>query len=267
MIGHPVRHSLSPAIFNAAFEARGLDWVFVAFDVAEGGAARALDAMRALDIAGFSVTMPHKSDVAAGVDELSAEARALGAVNSVKNDDGTLSGDNTDGAGFLRSLREEAGFDPSGRRCAVLGAGGAARAVVLALARAGAAEVVVVNRTPDRGRVAAALAGEAGRLGTADDVEGADLVVNATSVGMTGGVTAATPFPVNRLREGQVVADLIYRPGTTTLLAGARERGLTCINGLGMLVHQAALQLEWWTGEPAPLGVMFDATRRGLQQG
>ncbi|MEZ5141883.1 MAG: hypothetical protein R2726_05105 [Acidimicrobiales bacterium] len=165
VIGHPIRHSLSPMLCNAAFRAAGLDWVFVAFDVLEGRAPAALDAARALGLGGLSVTMPHKQAVAGAVDRLTDEARALDAANCVVPEGDTLVGHNTDGAGFLRSLAADAGIEPAGRRCAVLGAGGAARAIVAALGRAGAAEVVVVNRTATRGEHAATLAGEVGRTG------------------------------------------------------------------------------------------------------
>ena len=162
VIGHPVRHSLSPLLHNTAFAALGLDWVSLAFEVAPGEAAAALGGMRALGVAGLSVTMPHKAEVAALVDECSEVAATLGAVNCVTNRDGTLRGDNTDGAGFLASLERAVGLSPEGRRCLVVGAGGAARAVVLALAGAHAAAVAVVNRTSARAAGVAALAGDAG---------------------------------------------------------------------------------------------------------
>lgn len=258
VIGSPVRHSRSPVIFNAAFGAAGLDWAYCAFEVAPGGAGGALDAMRALGLAGLSVTMPHKDAVARLVDRCSADAAALGAVNCVVPRDGALVGENTDGAGFVDALRSDAGFDPAGRRCLVVGAGGAARAVVLALARAGAAEVGVANRTAARGQEAAALAGPVGRLAQLDEVAGADLVVNATSVGMDG---LALPFDVTRVGAGQVIAELIYHPEVTPLLAGARAVGATAFGGLGMLVHQAARAYRLWTGDVAPLEIMAEAAR------
>ncbi|MGH9156362.1 MAG: shikimate dehydrogenase family protein, partial [Acidimicrobiales bacterium] len=143
VIGDPIGHSLSPAIHNAGFAAAGLDWVFVAFRVAAGGAGPALAAMRVLGLGGMSVTTPHKADLVALVDRLSPTAATLGAVNAVVVDDGELVGESTDGAGFLAWLRRDEGFDPAGRRCLVRGTGGAGRAVVLALAQAGAAEVAV----------------------------------------------------------------------------------------------------------------------------
>lgn len=259
VIGSPVRHSRSPAIHNAAFRALGLDWTYLAFEVADGAAAGAIAAMRSLDIRGLSVTMPHKAAVAQLVDELTDDAARLDAVNCVRWRDGTLVGDNTDGPGFLASL-DDAGVDVAGRRCVVLGAGGAARAVVLALARAGADEVAVVNRTPDKARDAAALAGAGGRVGVASDVATADLVVNATSIGMG---DDRLPLDPDLLREGVAVADLVYQPLTTPLLAAARGRGAAAIDGLGMLVHQAAIASESWTGRAPPVAVMRDAALAG----
>ena len=162
VIGDPIAHSLSPAICNAAFDALGLDWVYVAFRVAEGSAVEAVRSMRALGIRGLSVTMPHKAAVIPSLDALDASAERLGAVNCIADADGRLLGHNTDGAGFVSALAAE-GHDVAGARCVVLGAGGAARAVVLALADAGAQEVVVANRSPQRGTAAAALAEARGR--------------------------------------------------------------------------------------------------------
>jgi shikimate dehydrogenase len=254
VIGSPVRHSLSPAIHNAAFAALGIDWVYVAFEVAPGRGADALAAMRALQLRGLSVTMPHKEDVAATVDEIAPAARALRAVNCVeRRADGTLVGHNTDGDGFVDSLVAGHGVSPSGRRCTVLGAGGAARAVVDALARAGATDVCVVNRSADRAETAAALAGAIGRVGSLDDVTGADLVVNATSIGMG---SDDLPFDPALLRAGQTVADLVYHPLETALLRSVRAAGAVPVDGLGMLVHQAARQLRIWTGLDAPVDTM-----------
>lgn len=254
VIGSPVAHSRSPRIHNAAFAAAGLDWTFAAFEVAPGDAARALDGMRALGLAGLSVTMPHKDAVADAVDERSDDAARLGAVNCVVPvGGGRLRGESTDGLGFVRSLAD-ADFDPAGARCCVLGGGGAARAVVLALARAGAGTVTVVNRTAARAQAAAALAAGVGRV-AADVSEAGDheLVVNATSVGMR---SHEVPLDPSVLGAGQVVADLVYEPLETPLLAAARAAGCRTVDGLGMLVHQAALAFELWTGEAAPIEAM-----------
>jgi shikimate dehydrogenase len=264
VIGHPVRHSLSPLLHNAAFGALELNWTSMAFDVAPGQVAAALTGMRALGLAGLSVTMPHKADAAALVDECSEVATTLGAVNCVINRAGTLRGENTDGAGFLASLARAAEFDAAGKRCLVMGAGGAARAVVLALGAAGAAVVTVVNRTPSRAEPVAALAGSVGRVGeVGDDLEAADadLVVNATPVGMAGTDAAGQDglVPSLLLHRGQVVVDLIYAPRPTAWLAAAADAGAVTVDGLGMLVHQAAAQVELWTGLPGPVEIMWQA--------
>lgn len=262
VIGHPVRHSLSPAIHNAAFAALDLDWAYLAFDVAPGATAAAIEAVRALGLGGLSVTMPHKDGAARAVDRLTPEAEALGAVNCVVPvAGGDLLGENTDGAGFLDALRVDLDVSPDGRRCVVLGAGGAARAVVLALAGAGAREVVVVNRTPERAAEAVALAGPVGRLGAPEAAADAEIVVNATPVGMDG---AANPLPDVRFGDGQVVVDLLYHPAVTPLLASASADGARVANGLGMLVHQAAHAFERWTGLEAPLAAMATTARKAL---
>lgn len=261
VIGSPVRHSLSPAIHNAAYRACGLDWVYVAMEVAPGGVPSALAGVRALGIMGVSVTMPHKESVFESVDELTPSARAMRAVNCVHRDGDRLVGHNTDGDGFVDSLRADAGIDPTGLRVAVLGAGGAARSVVEAIARAGASEVVVVNRTASRALEAVALSGGIGRVGTVDSVRDADLVVNATSVGMG---DDGLPIDPTLLRRGQAVADLVYHPIDTALLRAARAAGATPVDGLGMLVHQAARQFKIWTGVAAPVEAMRAAAEAEL---
>ncbi len=259
VIGDPVRHSLSPAIHNAGFAALGLDWVFLACEVPEGRAPQALAGSVALGIEGLSVTMPHKAAVAAAVDRLSPTARLLGAVNCVTRDGDQLVGHSTDGDGFVDALGSEADWSPAGARCVVFGAGGAGRAVVLALADAGAAEVAVVNRTPQNSQAAAALAGDRGRVAGAAETAGFDLVVNATPLGMTGHRGAALPLDPGLLRPGQLLVDLVYEPAETALLAAARDRGLRAFNGVRMLVHQAARAFELWTGTEAPVEAMAAA--------
>jgi shikimate dehydrogenase len=261
VIGDPVRHSLSPTLHNAAFRALGLDWVSVAFPVAPGALDAALTGARAMGVRGLSVTMPFKEAAAAQMDRTSATASRLGAVNCVVVEADGLVGHNTDGQGFLGSLRRGAGFDPSGRRCLVVGAGGAARAVVLALADAGASEVVVVGRTPDRAAEAATMAGDLGRVGTAGDAAAADLVVNATPAGMAATLGAGELPPVDPalLGPGQLAVDLVYVPRPTRWLELASDRGASVLDGLGMLVHQAAAQIELWTGQAGPVEAMWHA--------
>jgi shikimate dehydrogenase len=310
VIGDPVDHSLSPLLHNTAFVEMGLDWVSVGFPVAAGQAQGALSGMRALGIAGLSVTMPHKDEVAVLVDRTTPVAARLAAVNCVTLIAGELVGSNTDGEGFVAALRHGDGFEPRSKKCLVVGAGGAARAVILALAEAGATEVIVVNRTESRANAAAALAGPVGRVGRPEEAATVDLVVNATPAGMglplapdqpegrgsgaragagaggvgaggvrTGGAgTEAEPgagpgadasndaFPLDPeyLVPGQVVVDLVYHPATTPWLRAARDRGAVTHNGLGMLVHQAAVQLRSWTGEEPPVAAMWQATTAAL---
>ncbi len=259
VIGDPVTHSRSPAMHNAAFEALGLDWVYVAFPVPRGRGSAAVRAVPVLGLAGLNVTMPHKADAAAACDDLAAEAAALAAVNTVVLDaGGALVGHSTDGAGFLRAVEDE-GVDVVGRQCLVLGAGGAARAIVHALGGAGA-EVTVAARREDPARSAAALAA-GGRAVGLDDiaVEGFDVIVNATPLGMHG---EGPPFETARLHEGQFVFDTVY-PADTPLLTEARARGLRAAGGLGMLVHQGALSFSLWTGVAPPLDAMRAAAAEG----
>ena len=256
IIGWPVEQSRSPAIHNAAFAATGLDWIYVAFPVPPGDAPRAVDGMRSLGIRGLNVTMPHKQAVIEALDALTPDAERVDAVNTIVARDGRLTGDNTDGRGFLRALAADAGMDPAGVTALVLGAGGAARAVVAALAGAGAKQVLVAARRPEQ---AAALAGgaiatlpfEAGAI--ADAAAASSLVVNATPIGAGG---EDPPFPPETLTEGHVVVDLVYHPEVTPFVRIARERTARVFNGLGMLVHQAALSFEAWTGVAAPVDVM-----------
>jgi shikimate dehydrogenase len=260
VIGSPVAHSLSPALHNAAFAAAGVDAVYVAFEVAPGEARAALDAMRTLGMLGFSVTTPHKEDVADAVDELAPAAAALHSVNTVvRGHSGQLVGHSTDGDGFVAALRAE-GVEIDGIRVAMIGAGGAARSLVDALGRAGVADISIINRSEDRAEAAAGLASEA-RVGTAADVTAADLVVNATSIGMG---TDELPLDPALLRSGQVVADLVYHPLETALLRAAVACGARPIDGLGMLVHQAVLQQELWTGTRPDAAVMRAAAESEL---
>lgn len=268
VIGDPARHSRSPAIHNAAFAATGIDWVFTAFEVPAGGGEAALEAMRVLGLVGLSVTMPLKAEVAAAADTRDDEVEVLEAANCiVPLDDGRLRAVNTDAGGFVSGLRADAGLEPEGLRVALLGAGGAARAVAWGLAAAGAADVAVINRTPSRAQAAvdaANAAGEAGRPGRAgsmDDIAAADVVVNATSVGM--GADASIPCDPTLLRPGQVAVDLVYAPLETAWLAALRRQGVEAHNGLSMLAYQAAAAFELWTGVEAPVEVMRQAAVAG----
>lgn len=261
VIGDPVRHSLSPRIHNAAYEAVGLDWRFLALPVPAGGAPAALDGMRALSIEGFSVTMPHKEAVAANVDELMPAAAALASVNCVRLEDGRLIGDSTDGVGFVRALESEINESIADASVAIVGAGGAARSIIDAVGRAGASRIIVVNRTPASAERAASLA-DVAAIGAFSQLEDVDIIVNTTSVGMAGGPAPdQSAVAAELIRPTHIVADIVYQPKQTPLLNVAAEVGARTVGGLGMLVHQAAVAFEWWTGVSAPLEAMTGAVR------
>ena len=261
LIGDPVGHSLSPLIHNAAFQAVGLDWVYVAFEVQVGAGADAVSGMRALHIDGLSVTMPHKEVVLEAVDRVSNDVAALGAANTIVRIGSELCAHTTDGDGFVDALRAN-GLEPAGIRCMVVGAGGAGRAVVRALSIAGAAEIAVVNRDDARAAKAIQLGGPTARRAHADEAGDFALIINATPLGMGG--ERSVPIDVARIGPGQVVNDLIYHPLVTPLLRAATAQGARVIGGLGMLIHQAARQFQLWTGEAAPIAAMQAAVEAEL---
>jgi shikimate dehydrogenase len=265
LIGHPVDHSRSPLMHNAAFEAQGIDMRYVAFDVSSEELPQAIGGLRALGIVGANITVPHKEAVLSLLDTVDPTARSVGAVNTIVNQDGVLSGHNTDIHGFLMALERGWGRGPRGSRCLVLGAGGSARAVVAGLARAEAAEIWVFNRTLSRAReLCAAVAswssvpcsavGESELLTVARQAE---LLVNATSVGM-GDTVKVSPIPVDILTRRHVIVDLTYGPEETALIRGGHSVGAICLDGLEMLVQQAARAYELWTGRMAPIDRMRD---------
>ena len=259
VIGWPVEHSVSPIIHNAAFDALELDWVYVPLPVPPELVAEAVAGLPALGFAGANVTMPHKTEVAGLLDALSEDARRLESVNTIVVGADGVSGHNTDAPGFDRFIRRDAGFDPTGRSALLFGAGGAARACALALARGGLAELTVALRVPERvSALERALEGfETAVRGVPFDEAGtarADLVVNATPLGGHG-----ERLPLPPLGPGDLVIDLLYRPRVTPMVAAAREAGATAFGGTGLLLEQAALSFELWTAQPAPLDVMSAA--------
>jgi shikimate dehydrogenase len=264
VIGWPVAHSLSPAIHNAAAEALGLDRIYVALPVAPGAVDVAVRGLAALGFDGANVTMPHKEAAADAVDRLSEDAERLRAVNTIHVLPDEIVGVNTDAPGFGRFLERDAGFAPAGRTVLVFGAGGAARACALALARAGAARLVVAVRDPASvSRLVAALDGlpvhvQAVPLEHARD-ERVDLIVNATPLGARGEV-----LPLPPLDASTMAVDLLYHPATTPLQVAVRDAGGTAFGGIGLLLHQAALAFELWTGQPAPMEAMSAAALAGL---
>jgi len=271
VIGDPVDHSMSPAMHNAAFRKLGLDYAYLPFRVLREDLGRAIAAVRALHIRGLNVTIPHKVAVMPLLDRLDPLAERIGAVNTIVNQSGVLTGYNTDAGGFRRPL-DERKVDLRGKMVAMIGAGGAARAIAFALAESGA-RLIVLNRS-DRnlaelcGRLAGAGV-EAAKLDIPNlksAIARADILVNATSVGMTPAIDE-TPVPMELLRRGLVVYDVVYNPQRTRLLTDASAAGAKTIGGLDMLVWQAALALEKWTARPAPVTVMKSAAARLLRTG
>jgi len=276
VIGHPLKQSLSPVFQQAALDHLRLDILYEAWPTPDDGLATRVTGLRSPSVLGANVTIPHKEAALLVMDELDDVARKVGAVNTIVNRDGRLCGYNTDVAGFLRALREDAGFDPSGRRVLVAGAGGGARAVVVALTVANAASVTVINRTLpraarliedlrpiSRGTILNALPDEPTLW--SDALDGCHLLINCTSVGSAGSPKEKdSPVPVELLRPDILVYDLIYRPAETPLMAAARQRVGRVLGGLPMLIYQGAASFGLWTGREAPLDIMFGAARQAL---
>ena len=266
LFGHPVHHTFSPTMHNAAFEALGMDMVYLPFDVRPADLPRAVAGLAALGIRGVNVTIPHKEAVLPLVDELSEEAALIGSVNTIRVQEGRLFGYNTDAWGFEAALRRASGAGLAGRRLFVIGAGGASRAVCFQAALAGAAGIEIADIDEGRARgLAGAVAPRfpacrveactATDAGCRERLRAADLVVNATPAGMKPG--DALPVDPAWLAPGTFVYDLIYNPRETVLLREARARGLEVLNGIGMLVLQGARSFKIFTDVKPPVEVMF----------
>ncbi|UFS72845.1 shikimate dehydrogenase [Geomonas sp. RF6] len=273
IVGYPVSHSLSPLMHNAAFGELGLNMVYLPFSVAPEALPQGVAGLAALGVRGFNVTIPHKVAILPLLHEITPEARAIGAVNTVLNRDGLLTGYNTDGIGLLRALEGEFGFYPAGRSVLLLGAGGAARSAVAALSLAGAARVVVANRTKERGEelvasVAPHLPGTLLQsapftlLSDAGFLSGFDLLVNTTSVGMGG--SAFGDLALTGLPPHAAIYDMVYAPLETPLMEQGRGVGLPVANGIGMLVAQGEAAFTIWTGQQPPAGCMKRAVLEGI---
>ncbi len=274
VIGDPIEHTMSPVMHNAAFRERGIDYLYAPFRVKSEELGKAIDGMRAFNIKGLNVTIPHKVAVIPFLDELDALAEKIGAVNTIVNEDGVLKGYNTDATGFLQALMEK-GVDPEGENVLILGAGGASRAISLILADRGA-HLVIFNRLLEldwakelAGRISQMFTREVkalelnrGNLGEA--LEKASILVNATSVGMSPN-TDQTPVDSDLLRPGLIVFDIVYNPIKTRLLKEAEAAGAETISGVEMLVWQGALAFEKWTGLKAPVELMREETIRLLK--
>ena len=265
VIGDPVEHSMSPVMHNAAFKKLGVDYLYVPFRVRKEELGKAIEGVRALNIRGLNVTIPHKVTIIPFLDELDTLAEQIGAVNTIVNNEGVLRGYNTDATGFLQALLEK-DIEPKGKNVVILGAGGASRAISFILAERGA-NLVILNRlleldwaeelarriSEDFGKEVEAL--ELNEKNLARVLEKANILVNATSVGMSPDVDE-TPVPARLLKPGLVVFDIVYNPIETRLLREAEATGAQTISGLDMLVWQGALAFEQWTGLKAPVDVM-----------
>ena len=268
LLGHPVRQSLSPAMHNAAFGSLAINAAYLPFPTPSDKLEAAVLGLSAAGVKGFNLTLPHKTAILPMLSEILPAARAIGAVNTVRNDDGRLSGTNTDGEGFLRSLAEDLSFDPTGKEALLLGAGGAARAIAFALLNAGVSRLVIANRTEAR---AESLAADCKARNPARSIEAASihdlagaapqLLVNATTVGMGDG---KNPVELEALRVREAVIDIVYHPLETPLLIQAKALGLAHANGIGMLLYQGAAAFTFWTHREAPVKVMRAALLEGM---
>ncbi|MHC3129171.1 MAG: shikimate dehydrogenase [Candidatus Bathyarchaeota archaeon] len=273
IIGDPVEHSLSPVMHNAAFKKLGLDLVYVAFTVTRNELKDAISGARSLGLRGLNVTMPHKNAVMSYLDETDSTAKAIGAVNTILNEQGKLIGYNTDGNGAMRALKEN-GISTDGKKILILGAGGAAKAIAYQAAQE-VEELVILNRTSEKAEKLAELLrkkfGNKVKGGTlsADvlnkEIKTTDILVNATSVGMHPDVNRS-PVPSDLLRSGLCVMDIIYNPLETKLVTDSKMVGAKVVLGLEMLLYQGAVAFEIWTNCPAPVEVMKEAALNELEK-
>jgi len=275
VIGDPVEHSMSPVMHNAAFSEMGIDYLYVPFRVKKEKLGEAIEGMRAFNIKGLNVTIPHKVAVLQFLDAFDDLAEKIGAVNTIVNDNGVLRGYNTDASGFLQALLEK-GIEPGGKNVVVLGAGGASRAISFILADRGA-HLVILNRLLEldwakelASRISQAFAREVEALelsrgNLAEALGKADILVNATSVGMSPNI-GETPVDSDLLRPELIVFDIVYNPIKTRLLREAEAAGAKTISGLDMLIWQGALAFEKWTGQQAPVQLMKEEAIKLLQR-
>lgn len=273
ILGQPIRQTLSPVMYNAAFSALGYKGVYIACAVPENGLAEAVQGIRALNIRGGNVTIPFKEKIIPYLDGVTAEARLIGAVNTLFWEQDKLLGANTDGAGFLKALQQ---IEPDVLKfpgAVILGAGGAARAVAVTLALAGLKEIFIVNR--DKGKATSLVATLTGLGCSAQVIEWENpmlteiltrlpLLINTTPLGMAPADQGLPPLNYSGLSSQHLVVDLIYKPGETLFLQKAKAQGCRTMNGLGMLLEQGVLSFRLWSGQEAPATVMAKALERWL---
>jgi shikimate dehydrogenase len=272
VFGYPVAENPTCVMQEAAFAALGLRWRYLTIEVKPEALPDAVRGLCAMGMQGINLTIPHKVAVMSLLDEISPDAALIGAVNTVRRTGDRLIGENTDGKGFLRGIREAAGLDPHGKRVVVLGAGGAARAITVELALAGAARLTIVNRSLDRGQTLVAhLKDRTNADATFEPwlktyrVGGeVDILVNATSIGLYPDVEALPDVDLESVRSDLLVCDVVPNPPETRLIKAARARGLKTLTGLPMLVYQGAIGFEMWTGQRAPEAVMMAALEKAF---
>jgi shikimate dehydrogenase len=267
VFGHPVAENPTIVMQEAAFKALGLNWRYLTIEVYPQDLADAFTGLRAMNFQGINLTIPHKVEVLKYLDEVAADAKLMGAVNTVRREGHKLIGENTDGKGFLRSLREDARIDPAGKRVVILGAGGAARAMTVELALAGAAHLTIVNRSVERGQGLVRLLNEQTPIqaefvhwdGSYPIPANTDVLVNATSIGLFPQVHDKPALDYDTITTGMTVCDVIPNPPHTPFLKEAEVRGARTLDGLGMLVYQGAIAFRMWTGHDAPVAIMRQA--------
>ncbi len=269
VFGHPVAENPTIVMQEAAFEACNLPWRYLTIEVYPQDLADAVQGLRAMNMQGINLTIPHKVEVIQYLDEVAPDAALMGAVNTVRRDGERLIGENTDGKGFLCSLRDDVQTEPDGKEVVILGAGGAARAISVELALAGARKITLVNRTAGRGTALVQLLNEkteavaafAEWSGTYSVPAGTDILVNATSIGLFPDVEARPDINYDTVGSDMIVCDVIPNPPHTPFLKEAEARGASTLDGLGMLVYQGGIGFTMWTGVEAPVEVMHQALK------
>ena len=278
IIGYPIDHSISPIFQQAALDYIGIDAIYEKWEVTPEKVGDFVNQLRAPDSLGINVTLPYKRAVIPFLDEVDEWATSAGAVNTIVNQGGRLSGHNTDGPGFLQALLNETGYDPKGTSALILGAGGAARGILLALVRGGVESIVIANRTLERAGELSRLSYDNGVASEAISISGdalneaaksADLIVNCTSLGMSHGPDElGSPMSAAQIPATAIVNDLVYTPMLTPMLKEAAKAGATALGGLHMLIYQGVLSFKMWTGQDPPVDVMLDvATKEMISRG
>jgi shikimate dehydrogenase len=267
VFGHPVAENPTIIMLEAAFKELNLDWRYLTIEVLPADLKEAVAGMRAMQMQGINLTIPHKIEVMNHLDTIASDAALIGAVNTVRKEDNKLIGENTDGKGFLASIRKDAKLEPAGKNYLVIGAGGAARAITVELALAGAKKITVTNRTASKGEDLVK------HLNTHTDTQAeflpwedsltipgsTDVLINATSIGLYPAIEEKPDLDYNSIKKNMVVCDVIPNPPSTAFLKEATQRGAQTLDGLGMLVYQGAIGFKMWTGLDAPVAVMKEA--------